>query len=204
MYRILTAADRVREASLFEQMYRARAQVFHDRLGWDVKVQNGLEIDRYDQMDETMYIVTLDQDGRATGSLRLIPTTGDTMMKNVFADLFDEPVDIESPTTLECTRFVVHPDASGEHTADLKGVSSALLIGLCEMCLNNGYEGILGVYDNRMTRIYRRIGWSPEPLTESRSSRGHLIVGIWEVSQEVLATMRTLAAQHLPLARSAA
>lgn len=194
MYRTLTNADRESAATLFDEMHRARAKVFHERLGWEVRVENGLEIDKYDDLEQVSYLMTLDETGRSTGSLRLLPTTGDTMMRNEFAGFFREPVDIVSPTTLECTRFCVHPmDGS---TADARTVSSDLLIGLCETCLNNGYDSILGLYNNHMTRVYRRIGWNPEPLAESRSERGHLVVGIWEVSNEALASMRALAEEH--------
>lgn len=195
MHRILTNHDRVTHAALFEQMFRARAQVFHDRLGWEVQVTDGLEIDRYDHLEDVTYVVTLDDNGRVTGSLRLLPTTGPTMMKSDFNDFFNEPVDVESPTTLECTRFVVHP-VDEEHPSEQRRVSSQLLIALCELCLSNGYDSILGLYNAGMTRVYRRIGWNPEPLAESHSDRGHLIVGIWEASEAALATMRSLAQGH--------
>jgi N-acyl-L-homoserine lactone synthetase len=196
MYRNLTNADRTSEPTLFDEMHRARARVFKDRLGWDVFVENGHETDRYDLLEQVSYLLTVDETGRSTGSLRLLPTTGDTMMRNEFAGFFSEPVDIVSPTTLECTRFCVHPIELPGRSCDPRTVSSDLLIGLCETCLRSGYDSILGLYNSHMTRVYRRIGWNPDPLAESRSERGHLIVGIWEVSNEALATMRTLAEEH--------
>ncbi len=88
MIKILTKADRNACPALFDVMYRARARHFHDRLGWTVKVRDGWEIDRYDEVEDPVYLMALDQAGRATGSLRILPTTGATMLKAEFADLF--------------------------------------------------------------------------------------------------------------------
>ena len=39
-------------------MFRMRAEVFSDRLSWDVTVQNGREIDRFDAEDP-LYLLSL-------------------------------------------------------------------------------------------------------------------------------------------------
>jgi len=197
MIQILSGGDRARFPQVFDQMFRARAAIFKDRLGWEVDVANGLEIDRYDRCDDTVYLVASDADGHLTGSLRLLPTTGDTMLRYEFADFFDAPVDVESPTAWECTRFCVHPPRHGAR--------AELLIGLCALCLESGIEHIVGLYDERMTRIYGRIGWTPDPLAESRSHRGHLIVGLWEATPHALERMhaRSAAPRALPLRQAA-
>lgn len=205
MIKIFSGADRDRFSQDFDQMFRARAAVFKDRLGWEVAVEDGLEIDRYDRCDDTVYVVASDPDGHLTGSLRLLPTTGDTMLRHEFSDFFDEPVDVESPTAWECTRFCVHPPRRGERAEAMRQVSSDLLIGLCDLCLNSGIEHVVGLYDARMTRIYQRIGWTPDPLAESHSYRGHLIVGLWEATPRALERMHALSARSrtLPLRQAA-
>lgn len=205
MIKIFSGADRDRFSQDFDQMFRARAAIFKDRLGWEVDVEDGLEIDRYDRCDDTVYLVASDADGHLTGSLRLLPTTGDTMLRHEFSDFFDEPVDVESPTAWECTRFCVHPPRRGMRAEAMRTVSSDLLIGLCELCLNSGIEHIVGLYDERMNRIYQRIGWTPDPLAESRSHRGHLIVGLWEATPRALDRMHALSSRGrtLPVQQAA-
>jgi N-acyl-L-homoserine lactone synthetase len=188
MIKILTNADKTAFPDIFESMFRARAAIFHDRLRWNVRVHEGMEFDRYDESEDPVYVVALDSQGMPTGSLRLLPTTGDTMLRNEFAGFFSEPVDVVSPTAWECTRFCVHP-TRGDHD-DLRRVSSKLLIGLCELALSSGIEHIIGLYYDAMTRIYRRIGWSPTPLATSRPEVGKLVVGIWDVSEAALHAMR--------------
>jgi acyl homoserine lactone synthase len=178
-------------------MFRARAAVFRDRLRWNVRVCDGREFDRYDEEENPTYLVAFDDDGRSTGSLRLLPTTGKTMLSNEFASFFDEPIDVRSPIIWECTRFCVHPHfASGERDRGRR-VSSELLIGLCERALSSGIAQIVGLYDYAMTRVYRRIGWSPLPFATSEPQVGQLVVGIWDVSHDALDAMSVRAAAEL-------
>lgn len=202
MIKILTNADRNAFPALFDDMYRARARHFHDRLGWAVMVRDGREIDRYDEVEDPVYLMAIDQAGRATGSLRILPTTGSTMLKAEFADFFDEPVDVESPTAWECTRFCVHPptDDHRENDPRLSGLTSTeLLAGLCDLCISSGIEQVIGLYDSRMTRVYARIGWSPAVLARSRPEVGDLIVGIWDATAEVSRRLNTRLLASAPM-----
>ena len=189
MIRILTRQDVAAQAALFEQMHRARASVFHDRLRWAVKVEHGWEIDRYDLEHDPVYLLCIDAGGLAIGSLRLLPTTGETMLKGDFATMFDEDVCFESPTAWECTRFCVHP-AGDRDLAAFQHVSTELLIGICDLALQSGIDQIVGLYDQRMVRIYRRIGWSPSPLATTERATERLTVGIWDVSAQALQRMQ--------------
>jgi acyl homoserine lactone synthase len=185
----LTNADRAEQLALFDQMFQSRAAVFHDRLGWDVTVENGREMDWYDRQAEPIYLLAVDEEQRVLGSLRLLATTGPTMLQSEFKHFLEDDVDVVAPTIWECTRFCVPPGA-GSAVQNANNVSAELLIGLCELCLNAGIEFIVGVYETPMTRLYARIGWCPEKLAQARPAIGDIQAGIWEVSQEVLATMR--------------
>ena len=50
-------------SDLIEKMYRLRAHVFHDRLGWDVHVVDGKERDKYDD-EEPVYVIHTDDKAR--------------------------------------------------------------------------------------------------------------------------------------------
>lgn len=187
MIEVLTSADKNTRPLIFDEMFRARAAVFNDRLGWAVRVEKGREIDRYDEEAHPIYVVSMGRAGRLNGSLRLLPTTGETMLCNEFASFFDEPVNVCRPTVWECTRFCVHPmDVAGDIG---RRTSSELLMGLCQLALSSGIEQIVGLYENTMSRVYRRIGWCPAPLATSRPQVGRLVVGIWDVSHAALDAM---------------
>lgn len=190
MLRILTRDMFETDRRAFDEMFRARAAVFRDRLGWQVDVRDEWERDRYDETEDPVYLVTQVPSGALTGSLRLLPTTGATMLKSEFRQFFGEPFDVDSPTTWECTRFCVHPLAGQIDQNSSRTVATELLSGLCDLALDTGIESIVGVYDAAMIGVYRRIGWRPTPLAKSRPEIGNLYVGLWEVTVENGRTLR--------------
>jgi acyl homoserine lactone synthase len=176
-----------------DEMFRLRTRQFRDRLGWDVTVKDGWEHDRYDDMNP-LYIVSKDeQSGQVAGCLRLLPTTGPTMMRDVFDKYFDEPFDVESPLVWECTRFAIEPAiATSRFTpTGLCLTTHELMLGICEVGMMAGIEQILGVFDAYMIRIYRRTGVSPEIIARSNKlPTGTIYIGLWEVSERSLLALR--------------
>jgi len=165
--------------ALRDTMFRDRAQQFKERLKWEVSVDStGYEIDQYDT-ENPMYVIWEMEDGTHGGSMRLLPTTGDTMVNDHFLHLTDG-VRIESPLIWECTRFCLSP----RHTEHAARVAGALLAAGCEIGLQFGLTDSVGVFDARMVRIYRRIGWEPTVLGTSDEGKDSISVGLWEVSEE--------------------
>ncbi|RCS22796.1 hypothetical protein DUT91_14920 [Phyllobacterium salinisoli] len=195
MIKALSTIHRYVFPEIFGQMHRARAMAFHGRLGWDVEVENGLEMDSYDRDEDAIYLIALDHFEQSTASLRLLPTTGSTMIKGEFADLFDEPIDIERPTTWECTRFCVHP----METPTSGDASAELLLGLYQLCRLAGIESIVGIYDRRMTRVYSRIGWSPSPVACGQGGKEGLLLGLWDVTPEATRKLRSSGSSSAPV-----
>ncbi len=192
----LSQDDRIEHPALFDQMFQSRAAVFHDRMGWDVVVKDGHEVDRYDAEADPVYLLAVDEQQKVRGSLRLLATTGPTMLQSEFRHFFDDDVDVTAPTIWECTRFCA-PPVLDRTEQDVGIVSAELLIGLCELCLASGIEFVVGVYDTPMTRIYARIGWCPEVLARARPEIGNITAGIWEATSAVLSIMRQRLAARL-------
>lgn len=186
MLRILTKRDHT--SFLYEEMLRGRARVFQGRMKWDVEVRDGKEMDWYDLNADPIYVVSLDQSGHAAGSLRVLPTSGPTMLSREFRSFFKEPIEPTAPLTWECSRFCVHP-ASLE-AVRARNVSFHLLSGLCDLALESGIHAIVGVYELSMERVYRRIGWSPTRLASSLPEFGRFCCGSWEVSENISIHLR--------------
>ena len=90
---------------LIDKMFRLRAHVFHDRLNWDVNLTDGKERDRYDD-EQPVYIIYCDHQGQEVkGSLRLLPTTGPTLLADIFCDTLPEAVTLCAPAIWECGRL---------------------------------------------------------------------------------------------------
>ena len=108
--------------------------------------------------------------------MRFLPTTGDTMINDHFTELTGG-VSIRSPRIWECTRFCLSPDA--DSTASAK-----LLLATVELGLQFNLQFFVGVFSQRMTRIYKRIGWSPVIVGQGTMSEGgEVCAGLWPISE---------------------
>src|ERR1700749_366626 len=125
-------------ASLFplemDAMFRNRAITFSERLGWDVTVKNGYERDEFDDANP-LYLVSVDPDTEEYwGSLRLLPTTGPNMLRDVFPQLLVGDY-IESATIWECSRICARV-ASGQperNESSVNHVLNELILGIGEV-----------------------------------------------------------------------
>jgi acyl homoserine lactone synthase len=172
MLRYLHATELPDHPQLADTMFRDRAAQFRDRLGWNVTVDsNGWEQDEYDRLNP-LYVIWESEAGRHGGSMRFLPTTGRTMVSDHFLDLTDG-IAIRSPFIWECTRFCLSPEADGR-------IAGALMAGGGELMRAFDVTHFVGVFDQRMKRIYRLIGAAPEVLGEAGAGRDRIAVGLWE------------------------
>ncbi len=162
--------------TLRDTMFRDRAEQFHRRLGWQVKVdEQGEERDEYDD-ENPLYIVWEDDDGRHGGSMRFLPTTGPTMVNDHFRHLTGG-VKITSPLIWECTRFCLAPKAD-------RRASAALVLGAGELMETFRLKHFVGVFDSRMERIYRLLNVEPDVVGSSGTGRDRIGVGLWDFKPE--------------------
>lgn len=176
-----------------EDMFRLRHRVFAERMGWEVHATEGLERDRFDELDP-VYLIYLGDDGHVEGSLRLLPTTGPYMLSDVFPQLLEGMEVPRSPDIWESSRFSVdtrRTDGQGLHA--LNHITSSLLCGITEFGLANGITELISVYDVRIERILKRanvwhMGHRFGP--PSRIGDTKAIAGIFEVSPRTLTALR--------------
>jgi N-acyl-L-homoserine lactone synthetase len=170
--------------NLIEGMFRLRARVFCDRLGWDVQVACAQERDRYDD-EAPVYLIYAGDEGREVkGSLRLLPTTGPTLLADLFSDTIPDAAHLSAPTIWECTRFCLD-----DRTLDKEQrlfASAVLITALGDVSIRAGIESIIANFDSTMLRLYRRIGCEVEVLgTTSRYGRP-IYLGLFPVSEPIL------------------
>ncbi len=170
-------ADELKTAPLLhDTMFLDRADQFKTRLGWDVTVQdNGFERDQYDALNP-LFVIYQKPDGTHGGSMRLLPSTGRTMVNEHFIDILGGG-EVRSPLIWECTRFCLARSAEPRTAA-------ALMLAGGEIMENFGVQHFVGVFDARMVRIYRMIGASPEILGSTGAGREKISVGLWSFADE--------------------
>ncbi|HLH94330.1 MAG TPA: acyl-homoserine-lactone synthase [Xanthobacteraceae bacterium] len=177
-------------ADLMDQMFRLRARVFRDRLKWDVQVEDGKERDKYDD-EGPVYIIYADAASqKIKGSLRLLPTTGPTVLGDIFADTLPDAVALSAPTIWECTRFCVEESAPHRRHRDELISSGILIAALGEVAIKAGIEAILGNFDQTMLRLYRRIGCDVEVLGSTKRYGEPVYLGLFPVSRTILGKVK--------------
>lgn len=178
MLRYVYGTDLHSFPKLRETMFRDRADQFKTRLDWDVAVDDaGFEMDEYDTLNP-LYVIWEQADGSHGGSMRFLPTVGRTMVNEHFGQLMSGP--IVSPTIWECTRYCLNRNAESR-------VAAGLMLGGGEIMQRFGIHNFVGVFDQRMVRIYRMIGSSPDILGSDGEGRDKISVGLWHFAPDAQA-----------------
>lgn len=156
---------------LIDQMHALRARVFEKRLGWDVAVVDGREIDEYDLLNPTYLLVVNSGGDQVIGCARLLPGTGTTMLGRTFPALLDGNPVPHGRGVIESSRFCVDTEAVVAGTArGLHCATMLLFSGLLDWAVAHNYSQVMTVTDLRFERILGRAGLpftrlgSPRPI----------------------------------------
>lgn len=185
--------------SLLEDMYRLRARVFHDRLGWEVKVTDGMEIDEFDYMDPA-HVISVDDEGHVVGCMRLLQTTGPHMLADVFSSIMDGEPPLRSSSLWEATRFCVDTNRlkTGRGRNTIGYVTSEVMIGAFEFAMAAGVTDAIAVIDPVMNRVLQRGGNAPHGYVGTPKQMGKVVAmaALMDCSEERIAKIRDYAGIH--------
>ncbi len=186
-----------KRSSLFptemDAMFRNRAQIFSERLGWEVTVKDGYERDTFDDANP-LYLISVDpRTNEYWGSLRLLPTTGPNMLRDVFPFLLSEGEYIESATIWEASRICAVA-ADGQPERSKNGVSLALgelIAGIGEVAIIAGLTQIVAVFDARIHRVLKAAGCDPQIIGRPRRIGGTMsFAGLFDAGEGPLEAFR--------------
>lgn len=141
-------------------MHRLRYIVFHDRLNWDVKTQNGLEFDDFDQLNP-LYLLAK-ENGTLYGCLRLLPTTGANMLRDVFPELLSPHLDPYGEDTWELSRFAVRQQKL--HSFGFSSLPLEMLAYAASFSRRMGKKRLITVTTLSMERLLKHAGLTPQRL----------------------------------------
>lgn len=196
MILVVDALNKHRFQSILDDMYKLRARVFDARMGWDVKVRNGREIDEFDELDPA-YIIALDEDYAVIGCARLLQTTGPHMLSDVFFDILDGEPPLRSATIWESTRFCVDRERLSK-SGSAKSVSYTtceLMAGILEYGRDSGIADIITVIDPVMDRILKRSDNAPYGYVGKTADMGKVkaLAALCDCSEERINKVRAFA-----------
>lgn len=190
---VIDALNRDRFADLVDEMFQLRARVFGDRLGWEVKIENGREIDEFDHMDP-VYVIGLDDEGHVVSCARALQTTGPHMLADVFQTILDGEPPLRSARIWESTRFCVDTQRLARD-GDMTAISRAtceLMIGSLEYCMEAGVSDIITVIDPVMNRVLKRSDNAPYDYLGKTTPMGKVsaMAALLDCSEERIARVR--------------
>lgn len=193
MFTILQAHEYHLYLNLMDQIFILRKKVFADQLNWDVTVSDGKEHDYYDDLNPAYLVWCDDSFERLYGVIRLMPTTGPTLLYDVFRNTFPDITNLEAPGIWEGTRMCVDEALLNQDMPMLDPARgfSLMLLALCEVAIEHGIHWMVSNYEPQMKRIYKRAGVDVQELGRADDyGKYPVCCGQFEVSQSVLQTMR--------------
>lgn len=180
-------------SGLLDQMFRLRKKVFHEELGWEVSVRGDWEYDAYDQLKPAYLLWTDNQKKTLYGAIRLLPTTGPTLLYDVFRRTFPESIDLAEPGIWEGTRMCIDEGLLARDHPEI-GPGRAfcmLLLALCEVALAHGIHTLVSNYEPHLKRIYQKAGAELEEIGRADGyGKRPVCCGIFEVSERIRTAMR--------------
>ncbi len=179
----ITPANRSRYTPFLDEMFRQRARVFGDFLGWKaLSITDGLERDEVDDAPGVVYLVTIDDLGNVAGSVRLAPANGPHLMAGPLKAFAQRPYDL-SNETWEITRLMPIAIDGAPNRILLRGLISA---GMQEFALRHGIKQLIAVTDEDRLGSATRNGWRSEMLSGLvETEEGQRAAGVlYHVSRE--------------------
>ncbi|HEU4708581.1 MAG TPA: acyl-homoserine-lactone synthase [Methylophilaceae bacterium] len=136
-------------------MHRLRAKVFRDRMGWDVPLMSGMEIDGYDAIEPT-YMMISEAGGALRGCWRILPTEGPYMLKDSFPQLLHGQAAPEDPKIWELSRFAI--ETEGRHNFGFSEVAMESIGEIIAYGHRMGIDQYVTVTTTAIERLLRRAG----------------------------------------------
>jgi acyl homoserine lactone synthase len=167
MITLVPGQNRNNYPELMDKMHRQRKSVFHDQLGWDVKIVDEWEIDHYDDLNP-LYVLVTDDNSDLVGSVRILPTTGKNMLNDTFPELLPSGLRIESPFIWETSRFTIRKPGSKRDFAKMSSATAELGLALNQIGKIAGISHFVTVYDAMMHRMLQRTSCAGDPISEPK------------------------------------
>jgi acyl homoserine lactone synthase len=200
MMQLIAPEDHGEFSAELAEMHRLRFRVFKERLDWGVQAKDGMEIDGFDAL-QPVYLLQRDPGGPIHGCVRLLPSTGPTMLRDVFPSLLDGRPAPANSAIWESSRFALDlPPTFAKTAGGLAIATYELFVGMIEFGLSRCLTDIVTVTDARIERILRRANWPLRRLgTPAVIGRTLAIAGYLEISPEALASVQRTGSVRSPV-----
>jgi len=148
MIHVVTAANRELYRDTLRDMHQLRRVHFVEERGWNaMTVRDGGEYDPYDD-DETIYLLSLNEDGSVGCSMRMRPAETGSILTDVFPHLVaaDEPA-LRRPDVWEISRYFAAKSGRGRAGARAR---AEIRLASLEVAQARGVKRLIGMIDLEM------------------------------------------------------
>lgn len=138
MVEIINRLNRSLYKDTLQELYAFRYKVASYEMGWVLPdARNGLDIDAYDT-EEAIYFIDKNKKGRIIACARLLPTTGQNMLRDIFPEFCMEQDPPRAPEIYEYTRYFV--TKTGTSQEEFIRARARILVAVHEYCLANSIK----------------------------------------------------------------
>ncbi len=179
----VTPANRAKYRKELDGYFRLRKKIFCNKLKWVPERADEYETDRYDTLFN-VYILCIDEhSGQVAGGVRLMPTTGPTLLHSVWSDMLPKPSDFRSPNIWEATRFCVDEDISTRKQNLLNRTTLTLSIAVADFGNANGITHVIAVCEHYFFNMSGAYGPKADILSTRIDANGlEISCGMWSTA----------------------
>jgi len=183
----VTPFTRKRHSKYLEQYYQLRKTVFCDTLNWVEPTNSELEKDALDE-DYNVTLLCVDNiTDQVVGGIRLVPTTGKTLLHDVWVDMIPDKDDFRSPNIWEATRFCTNERLTGDRNKHfVNRIFYTLIVATLEFAGENGITSIIAVCEKKFINMFGAFNADFEIISEKTDPNGcEICCTLWSTEPEI-------------------
>lgn len=159
---VIDGSNRRRFAADLAAMHGQRREVFVDRAGWRVPVVAELEIDRYDLLEDTLYLLAKEEPfGPVLASARLLATTGAHLMQDLYSPAYRAAFP-SGPRVWEASRYCTAPGIGGRSRR--LGLLWEVICAVMELGLSRDIDEVIFAANRALLPLTLECGWDARAI----------------------------------------
>lgn len=185
---VVTSANRHLFADRLDEYFHWRYKIYVKTKVWCAENLREREVDQFDH-DDAFYLLGY-HDGRFVSGTRLMPSSGSTLLRDVFPHLAAMRGLPDRPEWADWTRMFTVPRARGNGHS---GVTGAMCCAVMEYCVDEGIRWVGGVQEAYWLPRWADFGWEVRALGLPEVIEGSsTLAAFMEVSEQGLDSARAL------------
>lgn len=156
---VVTSKNRHLFTDRLDEYFHWRYQIYVKAKGWCAENASEREVDQFDH-DDAFYLLGY-QNGRFCSGTRLMPSSGPTLLRDVFPHLAAMKGLPNAPEWADWTRMFTVPGARGSGHS---GVTGAMCCAVMEYCVSEGIRWVGGVQEAYWLPRWADFGWEVQAL----------------------------------------